>query len=391
MSAAWRALASELAAAATAAAIVVWLLLRLLREEAKPPADVTPHPRQGAISDARSHVVDEHASITAATPIQNDMPSPPPPPPPLPPLAQHDLRPAAGGHRERGSPGPTTARSFPSDEGSWNCSNPVVWVDELEQRTTSAVLDVPRVVDELRFRWVVLVGDSSVRMLYHMLLGIYSQGWKRWPIAENKLIAGSCLESRIDASGGDAPGCIEDTILPGFRATCVWSDFGDAASLSPLFDVANATLGAPDLVLVGIGAWWAWHRASEGAAYAQSVRSVLRGLDGAFLRRPDAVLVGELRQPPPLRVWAATTTCDRDGDNGAFSVYKLNGLARDAVHKAGWEYFNREVRCVSRLCRALTQPKAVARTGSLFPRFPRRRAPLASHVAGCHKQRLRTR
>ena len=97
-------------------------------------------------------------------------------------------------------------------------------------------------------------------------------------------------------------------------------------------------------VLVGIGAWWAWHRATEAAAYSQVVDAVLRGLDGAFTHRPDAVLVGELRQPPPLRIFAATTTCDRDDDNGAHTVFKLNAQARDAVQKRDWVYYNREVR-----------------------------------------------
>ena len=333
------ALIVEIGSAAGLAAYLGWLLLGLFREEPSPKLEAAV------------------ASPSLQTPRKRHWPPLPPPSPPETPPApltpNRNIAPLELQQRHVIEPLPTEAQ-FPSNEGHWSCNaSPKAWHDEHQQpQSTSAAIDATRVAEALRARWVVLVGDSSVRMLYHMLVGIVAGGWTRWPLGGSaRLDESSCLYTGgPGASGGDP--CVEDMWVRGFRATCVWSDFGDMASLAPLATLSNATVGSPDLVLVGVGAWWAWHRAHERDAYSETVHQLLRRLDGMFVRRHAAALLTGPRNdaaqlmpvPVPLKVFASTTSCDRDGDSAAFAVYKFNALAHDAVHATkGWAWFDRNV------------------------------------------------
>ena len=72
--------------------------------------------------------------------------------------------------------------SFPSHEGHWDCeSEPPTWWDDERQSLTSAHVDTVELTAALSNRWVVLVGDSSVRMLFHFLLGMLTASWQQWP------------------------------------------------------------------------------------------------------------------------------------------------------------------------------------------------------------------
>ena len=337
------ALTLEIGAAAGLAAYIGWLLLSLFRLDSSPKLETAV------------------ASPSAPLLRKRWPPLPPPSPPESPPAPlSSPLTPALRSpelHQHHIVDLSPAGAQFPSNEGHWSCNtSPKVWHDEHQQpRATSAAIDAARVAEVLRGRWVVLVGDSSVRMLYHMLVGIVAGGWTRWPIGGSaRLDESSCLYTVGPGAAGGDP-CVEDSWVRGFRATCVWSDFGDVASLASLASLSNATVGVPDLVLVGVGAWWAWHRAHERDAYSETVHQLLRRLDTMFVRRHAAALLSgatgarndaaqQMPPPAPLKVFASTTSCARDGDSAAFAVYKFNSLARDAVHAIkGWVYLNRDV------------------------------------------------
>lgn len=107
-------------------------------------------------------------------------------------------------------------------------------------------------------RWVVLIGDSSVRMLYHHLASLLVGRWLLWPPnVNNHYLSGSCFDSTVKQwKYTRADDCLEDFAYRGARITMLWTRFGDEAALAPLSRLLGATAGVPDVVLASIGAWW---------------------------------------------------------------------------------------------------------------------------------------
>ena len=156
-------------------------------------------------------------------------------------------------------------RSFPSAAGRWDCNVTPPTYHDAAGPSTSAQLGFAA-LRPLMGKWTVLIGDSSMRILFHLLLGVLTMKWTRWPPELSALGHGpdgqpkSCLETHATSGGS----CLEDAYHKGLRLTCVWTEYGDdGAQLESLRRVANDTLGAPDVLVVGFGAWWAWHRPSE--------------------------------------------------------------------------------------------------------------------------------
>ena len=94
-------------------------------------------------------------------------------------------------------------------------------------------------------------------------------------------------------------------MLPtGGRISCLWVDFGDESDatwqLQPLRHAANVSLSSPDLVVLGFGAWWVWHRPQEPPArFAQALASQQRAIDELFTSKPprSPLYFGTLARP----------------------------------------------------------------------------------------------
>lgn len=239
------------------------------------------------------------------------------------------------------------ARSFPSGAGRWDCAAaPPRYVDAASGISTSSVLSASSVRPLVGSKWLVFVGDSSMRILFHLLLGVLSLRWERWPAAlaasgHGPDPASTCLDRHDSASGP----CLEDAYHKGVRLTAVWSDYGDEpAQLASLRALANQTLGAPDMLVLGVGAWWAWHRPSEVRQYGVALGRQLDEVDRYFGPRGAAYFRG-LWAHDTLRVFAATTSCRRAGagDASAAVVSRLNAVAKSHVlSRPGWVWHDRE-------------------------------------------------
>ena len=101
-------------------------------------------------------------------------------------------------------------------------------------------------------RWVVLVGDSSIRMVYHFLIQFLSGEWESWPgSVGSHYQAGSCFDVPKEAHEGgcswDSPSCpcLEDAFVDQTRLTMVWTKYGHSADLLPLHRLANSSVGTP--------------------------------------------------------------------------------------------------------------------------------------------------
>ena len=245
-----------------------------------------------------------------------------------------------------------TSPIFPSAVGHWTCNRPdISWVDGGRASTTSSVVSRTDMSSALANRWLVFVGDSSVRMLFHYLVGILALGWEAWPHEESfawpsRTSTGnqSCLDShRTD--------CVEDAVVNGVRLTGAWVDYGEEdqphARLSAL--VADA-VNTPDAFLLSVGSWWAMHRYNDSQGYRAAVTTQMHQLERLLAERPPSGFRGQMpnRAGDLTRlVFLSTTSCSRafpKPDSMTFSINHLNRLARQQVlARPRWEWFDRAV------------------------------------------------
>jgi len=143
--------------------------------------------------------------------------------------------------------------------------------------------------------WVIMLGDSTVRTMYHKLLGLLTAphlwGEFMWPVMNPH----STRPSRRPKWGGvpnghgpngtctghgdasaltqwqppevwsnrtDVRPCVQEAFVHGVRLTSAWSAWGELREVQPLLSAAGAgrhgpwqLVGAPSVVLVSIGAW----------------------------------------------------------------------------------------------------------------------------------------
>lgn len=262
-----------------------------------------------------------------------------------------------------GSGRPREPIQIPSARGGWDCAGAGAspeWFDRGTSERTSSSLPARDVLEALRGRWLVLIGDSTMRMVYHMLLGSLTLGWRAWP---TELQSGhgpdfphttSCLD--VHAAADQTPTvttrprtCIEDAPLLhlGTRLTCVWSAYGALDDLAPFHALLNTTLGLPSAVVVGIGAWWAWHRPADGAAYTSTLTRHLAALDELLDARPThrpEYFGGLWRVGTKMRILASTPNCGNATDAGALLVERFNVRARATLAaRPAWTYLDREI------------------------------------------------
>ena len=224
------------------------------------------------------------------------------------------------------------------------------WLDSgSAQQTASQPLVGAQFLDLLQDRWLVLIGDSSVRMQFHFLLGMLTQGWQRWPddlssrgpenpAWRNVLTSPPCLTSHSSH-------CMEDARIGRVRLTCLWSEFGEVSQLTALQKLAKENVErAPDGIFVGIGAWWVEFRKAEHEQYVQSVQALVAHLDTIYAEQRV------------VKIFGATTSCGKaprndmgeedqgEEDGTSLVVHRFNGMAKRQVLSApGWSWFGRDV------------------------------------------------
>ena len=239
--------------------------------------------------------------------------------------------------------------------GRWDC-NRGDYFDASRHRVSGA-LARPQL--QLRGKWLLLLGDSTMRMVYHLLLGHLLLGWERWPTQLShghgpdyeqdhdapSSSSSSCLDAHIAGAA-----CIEDAPLLelGTRLTMLWTEYGDDdTQLAPLRHLANATLGQPDIVVLGIGGWWAWNRPKESTQFVHTLTRATTLVDVLFSPRPThrASYFGDGRRGRfanrPRKLFAAIPNCGDKADAAGLRAAQLNSLARAAL-PADWSYLDRE-------------------------------------------------
>lgn len=222
-----------------------------------------------------------------------------------------------------------------------------IWHDDEQQQLTAATsASAQSMLELLQNRWVVLIGDSSVRMLFHFLLGALTLGWQKWPsdlreghgpeqppTAWLAALRGTPCLDRHEAN------CMEDAHFEGvheqLRLTCLWTEFGEVSTLGALEGLADGVV--PDAIILGVGAWWVWHRPAESLQYEGVIRSLLAHVERVF--------AGEGART--TRVFAATTSCGRKEDGGdgtAHVAMRFNAVAKKQVLATdAWSWFDRDV------------------------------------------------
>ena len=220
-------------------------------------------------------------------------------------------------------------------------SNPTWHDSDSAQLTASQPMGRLQLLDALQDRWIVLIGDSSVRMQFHFMLGVLTMGWQRWPDSlmsrgpdnpgwRSALSSPPCLN-------GHSSHCMEDARIDRVRLTCLWSEFGDVSQLTALQKLAKENAErAPDGLVVGIGAWWVEFRKAEHDKYVESVHALVEHLETVFAAQRT------------VKIFAATTSCGKaaagEEDGTSLVVHRFNQMARrEVLSVAGWSWFNRDI------------------------------------------------
>jgi len=283
--------------------------------------------------------------------------------------------------------GPNDSRN----ESTWN------WTDDRgpshygEEHMASGLGEafVSDALSALAGRWVVLVGDSSIRMVYHFLIQFLSGEWESWPgSVGSHYQAGSCFDVPKEAHEGgcswDSPSCpcLEDAFVDRTRLTMVWTKYGHSADLLPLQRLANSSVGTPSLVLLSVSSWWglkdAWKCLGWNGSYAQQYERALRGVvdmtTSAFIYR-RRVRVNGTDVPstygraawdvPQLFVFMAAPNCGNTmPPNTQKRIQECANIARSVLAELPdvWHWFDRET-----LTRSTCMPEEVPDCSQGYP------------------------
>ena len=234
------------------------------------------------------------------------------------------------------------------------CRTPRTGRGVVQQRSEGCSQDInapPLQMDQgvlgslLRHRWLLFVGDSTLRMMFHLILGVLNFGWTQWPVNPNVSFGArlepenaSCLQTYSWLTDNEShTGCLEDVFVRqyGFRLTMTWVDYhDDSAWLDPLRHLLQQSVGSPDAIVVGIGAWFA--KAPGGRqfphverAFTDAVRTFLNDVEHSLdQHRPESYFRPTWPSHPRL-IFAGITYCARKLDR--FMRARVAGLNERAM------------------------------------------------------------
>lgn len=224
--------------------------------------------------------------------------------------------------------------------------------------------------DVLKFlvgKWLVLVGDSAARMMYHHLASLLSGKWTVWSgtgDTQNHFEAGSCFDQPCAWADVSCP-CLEEAFVSGTRLTMVSSKFGMPADLQPLAQLANSTVGVPSAVLVCIGTWWAmkdtWKAVGWSGPHAEQYQRALYGaanvtmaafqylrftrVNGTVVKAPNYLREAWAVSPRYVLMSAPTCGSNNVRPNTRARTQGLNRALRQLVQtelsRHSWAFFDR--------------------------------------------------
>mmetsp|Transcript_49464 Transcript_49464/g.129054 ORF Transcript_49464/g.129054 Transcript_49464/m.129054 type:complete len:282 (+) Transcript_49464:104-949(+) len=231
----------------------------------------------------------------------------------------------------------------------FDCSHsPVVYQDAKHGMVDSTVHNIQHAVAN---KWLVFVGDSTIRMLFHLLLGIVMFSWPEWPMGLSYhgpkwMNAQGCIPF---GNRSESNKCLNDVYFKGMRFTLVWSDYGAREQLQPLITLARATaISSPSAIIVGIGAWHVAFRSLETEEFELHLMKMLHDLSGAFT---DAHGAPEIQQPKSRHLVLGLNSCVRfeRPKQAAMQILTEEGhsqaaigtLLHEVAARKGWLFFDR--------------------------------------------------
>ena len=206
----------------------------------------------------------------------------------------------------------TCTRRFPSRSARWNCSSasyqdlaavggPIRVTPRLGEHVAHALHD----------RWLLLVGDSSVRMLFELLVGVVALNWKKWPahldnhgMMDSRVLTPSKFLCKTPIRHGNWS-CLRDMYVNGTRITYLWLDTAEDDQWRALDALERSSLAAPSAILASFGAWDTFlaGQRPDVKGYRYRVGRTLSRLDAMF--EPNASFFGPLWPRSPKKLFAA--------------------------------------------------------------------------------------
>ena len=246
----------------------------------------------------------------------------------------------------------------------WQVSPQVQQACHLTTSRIAPLQSTPQdIQDTLQGKWILLIGDSSLRMLYDYLVGRWVGNYTHWPSYwENHGPLSHSVLCQNDMS------CHYDIFIRGARVTFIWMNL----VLRPdLKSVWHQTVGIPDMVVAQHGYWEVKMNTTEQAEsnvedlvrritdvvdneremlseYPQAYSNTRFGTSSS--RTSNAAWVEEEVRTPkserrPYKLWMSAFDKDfmrpwaeyRNNKNYSGSVYDGSNLAKSL----GWNVLNR--------------------------------------------------
>ena len=214
--------------------------------------------------------------------------------------------------------------------GKFNSSNAGWWHDGTFGHVNPALGNLERA---LAGKWLLIVGDSSVRMAYHLIMGSISRGWEIWPEDVNNHGPGEFSAPPGGCNKTRNASCLEHFSRRGVLLSFLWVDYGREEQLSPLVKFGQGTpLSQPDGIFVGFGAWhkrFPLDPAEPTAPFNEAYKRVLRTIGECF---PDS---------PKLAASLPHCTPEYTCDNAPPRDDEFDAVIRAAAAEHHWQYFER--------------------------------------------------
>jgi len=173
----------------------------------------------------------------------------------------------------------------------------------------------------LQNKWLLMIGDSSVRMLHDYLVGRWLGGYTHWP---SQLDNHGPPEHTVKCQAA-SPECTYDVFWAGARITFSW--FGLDLSPEVLPKLLHSTVGSPDLVVAQHGYWEESSGRDPSIVAQKAPQSITAMLDHLEM---ESLYTQAYTQSPQKRVWMSLF-------HSVYGPYDGSTEAKDL----GWEIFDR--------------------------------------------------
>jgi len=182
----------------------------------------------------------------------------------------------------------------------------------------------------LRGKWILVIGDSSLRMLWDYLAARLTDQWGReWPSTFN-----NHGPPRGRMCQTNDTGCTYDAWISGVRLTFVWQTTASYKALATVGEILGRSTGGPDVVFLDNGPWENVH-----GIWNQEHTNYFNALDMLFC--PHNQTWPPWTSLPPLKVFFGIVVCTGLPDQ-VIRQENWDNAWKSHINFTDWVFFERD-------------------------------------------------